>query len=233
MSSSGKLAEDGAGLRHRFKRAVVAGGKHKGARYTDLSEAEIRRCATSYRGDPRFAQYCKQWVSLHLLSPADTSTAESSGVRPEKEGVKSDLFQPTWSSWMWTKFKQLGSAVKSFARSRKLLSFCLLLAFAFLMSRPSFGILFSKLSVLMIRGVIRRSIGFLASVMDAVLDEAIEHVESALSGQPLPPPQQYGQPHEPPMHPAFPVIHHTWHWIAHILLVISTFYRRAQGTPAV
>ena len=65
MDPSGKLAEDGEGLRRRFKRAVVGGGRLKGSRYSDLAEAEIRRCAKSYRGDARFGQYCRQWVAIH------------------------------------------------------------------------------------------------------------------------------------------------------------------------
>jgi len=228
MSSSGKLAEDGAGLKQRFKRAVVAGGKHKGARYTDLAEAEIRRCATSYRGDPRFAQYCKQWVSLHLLSPVE----EASSSQMEKEGMKPETTSATWSAWAWDKLKKAALSLRAFARGRKLLAFFFLLSLVLLVSRPSFGTLSSKLTVLVIRGVLRRSLGFLASVIDAVLDEAIEQVESALTGQHLPPPHQLGQPNEPYVHPPVPIIENTWHWIAHVFLVICTFYRRTVPAAA-
>lgn len=234
MSSSGKLAEDGAGLKARFKRAVVSGGKHRGARYTDLAEAEIRRCATSYKGDPRFAQYCKQWVALHLLSPVEPSGADSSAAVPEKAGTAQGAASVTWSAWCGEKIKKLGSQVRSFARGRKLVAFCFFICFGILISRPSFGILFSKVTVLMIRGVLRRSIGLLTSVIDAVLDEAIEQVEAVLMGQPVQPTlqHQHAQPSEPVTQTMVPMIHDTWHWIAHIILVIGTFYRRAHGVAA-
>ena len=228
MSSSGKLAEDGAGLKQRFKRAVVSGGKHKGARYTDLSEAEIRRCATSYKGDPRFNQYCKQWVALHLLSsPEDSSSAQAG-----KEGVKSQPAQGTWSSWSWEKCQQVASSIKTFARGRKLLTIFFVLSFGLLISRPSFGILSSKLTVLVIRSLLRRTVGIPSSVIDAVLDEAIDQVESVLSGPPLLPPQQSAQPSDPYVHANTPVVQNTWHWLAHIFLLICTFYRRAHGPAA-
>ena len=56
----GNSAEGGAPLMKKFKRAVIQAGPLKGARYTDVSESDIRRGAKAYRGDPqRFAQFCK------------------------------------------------------------------------------------------------------------------------------------------------------------------------------
>ena len=228
MNSSGKLAEDGAGLKQRFKRAVVSGGKHKGARYTDLAEAEIRRCATSYRGDHRFSQYCKQWVSLHLLSPME----ETSSSQNEKDSIKSEVPPVTWSQWAWSIVKKAAASMKTFAKGRKLLTLAFLVSLTFLMSRPSFGTLSSRLTVLVIRGLLRRTVGFVSAIIDAVLDEAIDQVESALVGQPLAPPHQYSQPGEPFSQPPVPVFSNAWHWVAHIFLVICTFYRRAVPAAA-
>lgn len=232
MSSSGKLAEDGAGLKQRFKRATVTGGKRRGARYTDLSEAEIRRCATAYKGDPRFAQYCKQWVSLHLLSPVE----DSAGAQPQKQPPKLDVKSNTWTNWGWEKANRLTASLRSFARGRKLLAVMLLLSLGRLVARLSFGILSSKLTILVIRGFLRRTAGFLASVVDAVLDEAIDQVESALSGHPgtpLPPPHVHAPPGDPYGHAYAPVFQNTLHWVAHVILGIFTFYRRGHGPAAV
>ena len=52
--ASGLGAEDGAALKKKFKRAVITGGTYRGARYSDLADADVRKAAKGYRGDPRF-----------------------------------------------------------------------------------------------------------------------------------------------------------------------------------
>ena len=60
---SSQPCEDGESWDKQFKRAVVAGGPLKGARYTDVGWDGLRKAAKSYRGDARFNQYAKRCLS--------------------------------------------------------------------------------------------------------------------------------------------------------------------------
>ena len=88
--SSGGAAETGAELVKKFKRVSVQGGSLRGARYSDVSEADIRKSAKSYRGDPRFSQFCKQWVA-----------AETFASDPELEKRTSEGFDKTSQAKTW------------------------------------------------------------------------------------------------------------------------------------
>ena len=83
VAASGLGAEDGAALKKKFKRAVVTGGTYRGARYSDLADADVRKAAKGYRGDLRFLQYCKQFVSLELVDDEPTQQ-NGAGSRFEK-----------------------------------------------------------------------------------------------------------------------------------------------------
>eukprot|EP00435_Cladocopium_sp_Y103_P035960 s1278_g9.t1 len=221
MGSSGKLAEDGEGLRQRFKRAQVKGGAHRGARYTDLSEAEIRRCATSYKGDPRFAQFCKQWVAINSLAPS----AGDGPKPPEKTAITRTVEHhrnpATWKSWSLSLIMTAARFVWKLAKGRRLLACFFGLLMIIIVSRPAFATLISKLLVLLVRGVARRVFHVFALLVDGILDEAVAQVDSALK-YPAPIAQEVhvAQPHEP-------VHSDTWHWIAHgVCIVAGMVYNR-------
>lgn len=225
MADSGKLAESGEGLRQRFKKAVVAGGRHKGARYNDLSEPEIRRCANSYRGDMRFSQYCKQRVALNVLAPESTDGSEA-----KKQEPTANLDTPrTWKDWGLSLGAKVWKILRSFAKGRKLFSFLLVTGLCWMISRPAFGKLCSRLSMLVIRGIIRRSIEFITMVLDSILDEAVFQVETALWGPP-PPTDQYishtipaataQQPVEPMHMQIYNAYSDLLHWVVHIGCIV-------------
>ncbi len=173
MVPSGEHAETGGELKKRFKRAVVAGGRHKGARYSDLPPAEIHRCAKTYRGDGRFHQYCKQWVSLHILddkSNEDTATREPGpDVSARTGGRLAFIFQKTYE------------LLKRFTKMRTSFILVFLMLFTFVISRPAFSTLCAKLLVLSVREILKKSFGLIAAIVDGLLEEAVTQVDIALN----------------------------------------------------
>ncbi len=156
---------------------MVTGGRHRGAKYNDLPDAELHRCAKSYRGDPRFLQFCKQWSSLQVLA-ADESTE---GV-PKAEWHSK---RSSWFSWITAKLLYAGSIFGRFAKGHVVLSLVMALGFFFVITRPSFSHLCSKLVVLALRRIVIYSYTFVTSVIDGILNEAVQQVDIALRPQPL------------------------------------------------
>jgi len=177
MDPSGKHAETGEGLRKRFKKAVVAGGRHKGAKYNDLPDAELHRCAKSYRGDPRFLQFCRQWSSLQLLA-----SDESIDGGQKKDGSSQ---RSGWFPFMTAHLFNFWSVLGRFAKVHLALSLLIALAFFFVISRPSFSHLCSKLLVLAVRRVVAYVYTFATTLIDGILNEAVQQVDIALRPVPL------------------------------------------------
>ena len=46
-----------------FRRAIVAGGPLKGARFTDVGWNDLKKAAKQYKADPCFNQYAKRCLS--------------------------------------------------------------------------------------------------------------------------------------------------------------------------
>lgn len=227
MDQSGEVAASGEDLRKRFKRAVVAGGKHKGARYTDLPPAELHKCAKSYRGDQRFHQYCKQWTAISVLGETpDSHKAEESAHKAQ--------FGKFWwiiSQWAW-----MGPKLRQIFKGRLILGLICFLGFMVLISRPSFSLLCAKVIVLGIRTLTRMMTHCLVTLLDGILDEAVSQVEAVLNPSPqlLLTQQKQENTAQPVPNAQISVVHSSSHWLIHILCMIAgSFIGRWYQTPLV
>lgn len=227
MGPSGEVAESGEALRKRFKRAVVSGGKHKGARYTDLSPAELHKCAKSYRGDQRFHQYCKQWAAISVLGENTDSQ------KVEEFAQKAQLGKFSWiiSQWVW-----IGPKLRQIFKGRFLLGLVCFLGFMMLISRPSFSLLCAKLIVLSIRTFTRMMSHCIVTLLDGILEEAVSQVEAVLNPSPQLLLTQHKQENtaQPVPNAQISVVHSVSHWIVHLLCVIAgSIIGRLYQTPLV
>lgn len=211
----GNSAEGGAPLMKKFKRAVIQAGPLKGARYTDVSESDIRRGAKAYRGDQRFAQFCKQWVASTVVAPDEVlkvSDSSSSGQQKD-EGV---VIGATWKSFC----KNWGKACCTWALNQfkgRCLTSCLLLFLVLvIVCRPAFGKLCGKVVGLSIRVFLKRAFGLVTLVLDSILEEAASQVEQALLPQPFVDHHQHpGGSNQPIPHTSTSL-----QWTMHILCIL-------------
>ena len=179
--ASGLDAESGAALRKKFRRAVVAGGSLRGARYSDLPDSEIRKCSKGYRGDPRFVQYCKQFVSSELVDDS-CIPAPITKVSDEKQCEASTFMKGIQIPQKFLTY--VGQMVQHHFRGRWL-SFGFLVCFlCIVVSRPAFGRLCGRIFSLVIRMCFRRVIGLISVIIDSVLEETAIHLEEALMPSP-------------------------------------------------
>ena len=179
VTASGATAADGVAFRKKFKRAVVSGGTFRGARYSDLADADVRKAAKGYRGDPRFLQYCKQFVAFELVNGG--ATAAGSPLEEQKDAKEKDSHLGRWSfhcvnQWL----VRLKESFKGRWFPVVIFLFLLLL----IASRPAFGRLCGRLLGLSIKVAIRRTAGLIVTIVDCVLDEAAMQVEEILTGAP-------------------------------------------------
>lgn len=171
--SSAASADNGLGWAKKMRRVVIAGGSLKGAQYGDVQESEIAKAAKSYKGDPRFLQYCRLYMSSKILEPA-----EDNGEKlKQEESAAAKLW--TWAPAIHAAFQ------KCLTKSHRwrFLACCLVLMV--LMSRPAFSVLFSKVTILTIKAVIRRSVNLVTVILDAVLEEAVSQIDLALLPSPV------------------------------------------------
>lgn len=167
---SGSAAGSGDQLLKKFKRAVVQGGSLQGARYSDVSEQDLRKSARSYRGDARFRQFCKQWVASQIVAPenfvAGTKPAGQSNDSGEDISWIAKFRKAFFTSckqWMSGRFQ--GRFVTCFG------CLCVMLV---VISRPAFGRLCGRVIGLSVRVFIKRSLGLILTVLDSILEEAAE-----------------------------------------------------------
>ena len=178
---SGQGADSGEALRKKFKRAIISGGSLRGARYTDLPNSDIRKYSKGYKGDPRFVQYCKQFVSLELVSEssAPLEAPASSTLLPADAKI-------TKKSMLW--MENLTTGMKSFVRDYcrgRWFSFGVFTCFLFIViTRPAFGRLCGRIFSLILRLCFRRVVGLLSVIIDSVLEETAVHLEEALTTLP-------------------------------------------------
>ncbi len=214
MDPSGEVAESGEALRKRFKRAVVSGGKHKGARYNDLPPAELHKCAKSYRGDQRFHQYCKQWAALSVLGD------NSDGKKLEEVGPNKQLSTLGWITaqcmWISVRLRQL-------FKGKVILALICFSGFLVLISRPSFSLLCAKLIVLGIRAITRIVSSCLVTLLDGILEEAVSQVESILNPAPqlFLTPQKQESTAQPVPNAQIRVTPSSSHWVINLLCVLA------------
>ena len=213
-SSYGSSADGGAQLLKKFKRAVIQGGALKGARYSDVSEADIRRGSKLYRGDQRFAQFCKQWVAANVVAPDEVLKVADAGGSRCRKGEEPPVAM-SWKSlgknWSRGFYNWAVGQVKS-----RFFTSCLVLFFVLvIIGRPAFGKLCGKVVGLSIRILIKRIFGLLTLVLDSLLEEAASQVEQAL----LPSPHADYQ-HTGTMNQALPQPGTSLQWTMHILCIL-------------
>ena len=148
---SSQPCEDGESWDKQFKRAVVAGGPLKGARYTDVGWDDLRKAAKSYRGDARFNQYAKRCLSERAFA------VKSESAESDEKGRR---FRCS-CSWFCMK-----AATWVLAKARVKLGLVLLSVFIILLllSRPLFYVVLARTLSLSVKLFLRRSIGLFGSV---------------------------------------------------------------------
>ena len=134
----------------QFRKVIVNAGPLKGARYTDVCLDDLRKAAKSYKQDPRFNQYAKRVMSEKALGNVKPEVAAADGPK-------------TWK----TLCREWAACTVSKVKGKTLWAFFALLICCILLT-------------MVVRLVLRRSIGLIALILDALLDEAAVHLEASL-----------------------------------------------------
>ena len=134
-----------------------------------MSWEDLRKAARSYKQDPRFNQYAKRMMSEKALGRASSSSEPTTAHSSSWKHKCHD-----WLLWGWSK-----------AKGRFGLACFLSLLFFLLLSRPLFYVVLAKSTAVAVRLMLRRSIGFLVTILDAILDEAAAHLEASLLTPPV------------------------------------------------
>ena len=160
--------EIGEQLQKQFKRATVQGGPLQGARFLEVGWDDLRKAAKSYRSDPRFNQFAKRVLSEKALGhESNVQSQNSPAIKTWSQFMSS--YARRASVWFWGRMKtRLGLVLFIF------------LILMIVLSRPLFYAVVAKTLVLSIRLALRRSIGLLVLLVDAILDEAANSLETAL-----------------------------------------------------
>lgn len=196
-----------------MRKVTVTGGSLKGAFYGDLPEAEIAKSAKSYRGDARFMQYCRQFMASKLIDGAE---------EPENTGANIGPPENKWRLEYWSFCK--GIFARCFTKWSRGKLLVLLGMMLLLISRPSFSVLCGKAAMLVIKTAIRRSVALVTMVLDTVLDEAIQQIDSALA----PTQVTHGQASTDPF-PMGPPITKQDYFMHVICLLLGTLFGRHYG----
>ena len=173
----------GVSLQTQFKKAIVAAGPLKGAPYLEVGWDDLRRAAKGYKADPRFHQFARRCMSEKAFGP-------------EKDSDDGQTSPQTWTQALIKRAKTFGSWLLSRAKLRLGLSLALAFLLVVLMSRPLFYVVLVKTLTMGVRLCLRRSMGLVAAILDAFLDEAVVQLDSALSPPPMI--QQQGTQQVPP-----------------------------------
>ena len=162
----------GEELQKQFRRATVTGGPLHGARYLDVGWEDLRKSAKQYKTDPRFNQFAKRCLSEKGLGEEGSST--KSTVAPSLS-LKAHMLIKSVVSWI-------------IARAKVKTGITLLILFLvfMLLSRPKFYSVLARGLVVSMKAILRRSIGLIVLLMDAILDEAAASLEASLITSPNP-----------------------------------------------
>ena len=181
---------------------MVQGGSLRGARYADVNVSDIRKAARSYRGDARFAQFCKQFVAWETVA----APCQPEGAPRPHSKISFSLACGSFLSRLW-------KALVEHCRGRWLTFAVMVCLLVLVITRPAFGHLCGRALGLSVRLLLRRSLGVLLAIIDSILDEAASQVEQAL----LPVP---GLPaHPEPVHMTYQL--QTWPSFAmHVLCLL-------------
>jgi hypothetical protein len=183
QNPSGKSAGGGEALRKKFKKISIVGGTLKGAHYGDVSETDLRKAAKSYRGDPRFAQFCKQWVAAETVAPDDEPSCLG---HQSANSVPTTSVSLTWKAWGYQFVCNFGRWTYGKCKGRWISAFFAFSFFMLVISRPAFSRLCGRLLGITIRLAFRRGLYLLTVLVDSILDEAAYQMETTL----LPVPEQ-------------------------------------------
>lgn len=167
--------ENGGDWQKQFKRTVITGGPLKGAHYHDISFEDIKKSAKSYRGDPRFNQYCKRYLSQKALQDS------GEGALPTEVGP-----QPSRCCCLRGKFIVVAGWVWGKAKVKLGLSILLVLICLVVLTRPLFYVVLSRAIKASIKFMLRRSCGLIIVLIDAFLDEAATQLDPGLISAPSP-----------------------------------------------
>jgi hypothetical protein len=108
---------------------------------------------------------------LAVSSPMPEELTRSSVDQSETKSWKQASCEAFWKFTGWMKAK---------AKGRILFSFLLCCLWIYVITRPAFATLCSKVIVLMLRGFISRCILLIASIVDGILDEAVSQFEATV-----------------------------------------------------
>ena len=147
---------------------MVANGPLKGAHFFDVSWEDVKKAAKAYKADPRFNQFAKRCVSERALAPDDSAPSDAKSGE-ERNGLDFKSRAKSTAVWLFSKIK-----------GRLLLVMLLVFILLVLLSRPLFYVVLARSLALSIRMVIRRSVGAIILVLDAVLEEAAQSLEPEL-----------------------------------------------------
>lgn len=165
---------------------TVTGGPLHGARCLDIGWRDIQKAAKSYKSDPRFNQFAKRAVSERALGKIDPSSSIH------------DKSKLTWKAFFVEQCKSWFGWLVGRAKVKIGVTLLLCLLIFIILSRPLFYTVLAKSLALSIRLSLRRSIGFIAMLIDALLDEAANSLEAALL---VPPNHQDVNPMTAPQFP--------------------------------
>ena len=166
-----ELAETGESvteLKRQFRKKVIEGGSLKGAHYVDVGPQELAKAARSYRGDQRFQQFAKRMVAARTLGSKIAEQSQSTADQRKPSFLASKF--KTFCCWPFGKIKK-----------RVFWSLCISFILCVFLSRPMLYVLLGKLATVGIKLLIRQSMGTLAVIFDAVLDELSAQLDSVLA----------------------------------------------------
>ena len=146
---------------------MVANGPLKGAHFFDVSWEDVKKAAKAYKADPHFNQFAKRCVSERALARDDSAPSDAKSVE-ERTGLDLKSRAKSTAVWLFSKIKG------------RLLLMMFLVFILLVLSRPLFYVVLARSLALSIRMVIRRSVGAIILVLDAVLEEAAQSLEPEL-----------------------------------------------------
>lgn len=160
-------------MKLKFGKKLIKGGSLAGLAYEAVSDEKLKKAAKRYSGDPEFAKYAR---ACDLLLDADTN-AEPLACVPVQ--VKKDDVRMV-SQINWSIFKKKAVDWMHFMWNSWLTRLCLLaLALAFI-CRPSVSTKMARTVVSFWRMVLRRIINFLGVLIEGLMDEVIEQIDTTV-----------------------------------------------------
>lgn len=138
----------------------------------------MKKVSRSYQQDARFHQFAKRVVSQKALG--DSSASSSTSEAATSKSLKTRSYE--WLVWFFAKTK-----------GKMIFTACVILLLCLLMSRPLFYVVLARGLALALRIFLRRSVGLIVTLLDALLDEAAASLEASFIAPPVQ--GSFSQPH--------------------------------------